>query len=813
MDAADKIRVFNDLESLENAIRQDVDSRDILAQRYCVRFIMLNNFEVFRGLTRFLYQEIGVELLDLSNHTFGEDKTMTIDTLCDIVKSIDKTTLLTPFSELVRFFKEVDFNGFFNDIILNESIRNPRKRIYIPIIGLHNRFTDFLKNFGRIDESAPVWQYYTPKDDKVMVYVSKYCKYKLPEHQNICSLPTMRDWLTFWKKQAPKDKILCGASPIVNGYINSKPDSIFTFSQINNAYEFISEFLEINLPIAYDAADDAHWDKLLEGIDKMGHSGFSYKRYVCDLFNKKSIDVEDIITLWADDETTEYGRWLLRNLALSFNYFDDTSYVKLCITETTQLNVPNALFESIAEQIFFAKSQAEFEKSYEQRRNVMSKEPELFRKLVSSDKQNWIKSKIIEIAQNDNALSTATKYCSGVFDFERGLFLGWYLKRTDFGDAQLKQFFPDLVDYMLPQSKSVKAPKDWVVDYMSAFRRAKMSDTYNDDIKNAIAQYNKNEDSFYEWYYAFKESHELLQIVKADSLKAPDKIYWVDGLGAEFMPFIIKQIEKSNLGYSAIHAEMARTTIPSNTHLNSFEVDNISTFKIADLDELAHSGHYVKYSTFIEELATVKSIIERILNGNKVGTHTIAIVSDHGLSTLSRLCPSKKLTGKSKHEGRYIPITDKSETFSETDYVVHTNERDGNKYKVALTHSSLGIVPTHEVHGGCTPEEVVVPFIIISNNEAAKPISYNVTIISDSVAVSDGTLSFTINPEPKNAVITIDAAEHKLEYSNLKWTFKAKYISEGNHKVCVIPHKGAAYEFTVNFYGMGFGNSLTDFDD
>lgn len=60
MDAADKIRVFNDLESLENAIRQDVDSRDILAQRYCVRFIMLNNFEVFRGLTRFLYQEIGV---------------------------------------------------------------------------------------------------------------------------------------------------------------------------------------------------------------------------------------------------------------------------------------------------------------------------------------------------------------------------------------------------------------------------------------------------------------------------------------------------------------------------------------------------------------------------------------------------------------------------------------------------------------------------------------------------------------------------------------------------------------------------------
>ena len=264
MDASDKIIVFNDLEELKEAIKADVNSRDILAQRYCVRFIMLNNFEAFRNLTKFLCQDCGVRLLDLDRLTYGEDKTLTIDSLCDAVKSITESTILTPFSELARFYKEADFNGFFNDIILTESIQNPKKRIYIPIIGLHNRFTDFLKNFGRIEESAPIWQYYTAADDKVIVYVSKYRVESISERPNMCVLPKMRDWLRFWKQQAPKEKILCSASPIINGYVNSKPDSIFTFYKIENAYEFIRDFLDINLPIEYEEKDNCHWESLLE---------------------------------------------------------------------------------------------------------------------------------------------------------------------------------------------------------------------------------------------------------------------------------------------------------------------------------------------------------------------------------------------------------------------------------------------------------------------------------------------------------------------------------------------------------------------
>lgn len=156
-------------------------------------------------------------------------------------------------------------------------------------------------------------------------------------------------------------------------------------------------------------------------------------------------------------------------------------------------------------------------------------------------------------------------------------------------------------------------------------------------------------------------------------------------------------------------SQIARTTIPSNTHLNSFDVDNHFVFKLSELDGLAHEGHYQKYTTFIAELETVKAAICKILDENKVGKHTIAIVSDHGLSAMSRKCDSLKIDSNTKHEGRYVALADDCMMVSDIDFVVHENERDHKKYKVALRHQSLGTKPTHEVHGGATPEEVLVP--------------------------------------------------------------------------------------------------------
>ena len=54
MDSAEKVIVFNSFEDLKQEIIRDRDTRDMLAQRYAVRFIMLNNFNEFKKLAKFM---------------------------------------------------------------------------------------------------------------------------------------------------------------------------------------------------------------------------------------------------------------------------------------------------------------------------------------------------------------------------------------------------------------------------------------------------------------------------------------------------------------------------------------------------------------------------------------------------------------------------------------------------------------------------------------------------------------------------------------------------------------------------------------
>jgi hypothetical protein len=125
--------------------------------------------------------------------------------------------------------------------------------------------------------------------------------------------------------------------------------------------------------------------------------------------------------------------------------------------------------------------------------------------------------------------------------------------------------------------------------------------------------------------------------------------------------------------------------------------------------------------TVCKEIEIVKDILSKILTQS--AETTIAIVSDHGLTALSRLVDSKKYAAKASHEGRYIKL-DSEETIEDTDYIRHKNRADN--FKVALTHASLNTKPVREVHGGCTPEEILVPLIVISNKKSARAVEKNV---------------------------------------------------------------------------------------
>lgn len=815
MDTSEKVKVFPSLDSLTQEIIHDRENKDFLAQRYSVRFIMLNNFNEFKSLAKFM-TSIGVDTLDLEDlMSDGEDdEWITKDTLKDAIKACKKTTFVTPFSEVVRFYNDDDFRGFFNEIMLIEDIHNPQKRIYIPLIGLQNRFTDFLNHFARIEESGPIWRY-DAETQSVEVFFANYKSFKLPNGTIQCQLDSLREWLRFWKVQAPQERIVCTSLPIVTKYKYSKPDNIFNFKKIDNAFEFMTQFLELSFPFEYNEDEKQYWENLLNNLDKNNLESFSFESFVRKSFNRLTFDASDIISEWTDASRSTYDRWLLKNYIEHTGFGEDYPYIRTCIDSISSLNDAHQLVNMIATRIMYNDIPTNKLPDYaEERRKIIVDNHFIFEKTITPNEQTWLYDRIKEIFQTQGDLNSAIDLCTGVFDFEKKLLMGWsvhYPNQKKLTEA-VSRFYPEYVAYCTTNKPShFKTENQWVIDYIKAYKVAKMKDKYLDEISNFIKTKNNTAANFYQWYFEFDKTRDVLAEMSSSVAYCPDFVYWIDGLGIEFLSYILYLIDKENTNMKVVRSQITRSHLPSSTHHNRFEGENVT--KYGALDELGHDSHgYKHFDTLKDELKVIKDIIRDIISVSQKQKCTVAIVSDHGLSCLSRKAPSKKYDGKFEHEGRYIKTT--NEALTDPDYLVHENEEEGQKYKVALTHSSLSKVPTHQVHGGCTPEEVLVPFILLSNKDITTNITnYQIKMLGEDIMLSEPVIRISVIPEPKDVTLTFKGNTYKMDRVGTTWTTILQNVTEGQHTIDIKPEGANSRELKIKIVGVGGNEDINDMFD
>lgn len=810
MDSAEKIILFKTFEELAREIIRDRDTGDMLAQRYPVRFIMLNNFNEFKNLAKFM-ANIGVDALDLENLIEeGEDDTwITKDMLKAAIKNCEKSTFVSPFSELARFFNDEDFRGFFNEIMLLEDIRHPKKRIYIPLIGLQNRFTDFLNHFARIQESAPIWRF-DAEPQSVEVFFAKYKDFKLPSEGIQCQLNSLRDWLKFWKVQAPQERIVCSSIPISAKFKYSKPDNIFNFTRIGSPYEFMTKFLELKFPFEYDDEERTYWEDLLKNLDKDHLSSFNFESFTRSLFNKVTLTASDVISEWLNRNNTAFKRWMLKNYVLHTSFKEEYPYLVLCMEGVSDMNDEHQLSTFIATRILYELPTGKREVFAEERRKMIVDNRSVFLDVVTAHDQDWLLTRTKEMFQQGQDLNVAIDICTGVFDFEKILLMGWYSHYP--GNKKLKsaieQIFPEFAAYISSVKPShFRLENQWCIDYIAEYKKAKLADKYTEEIAGYVKEKNESAKTFYKWYYEFENSHNLLAEVSNSVIYKPDKVYWIDGLGAEFLSYILYLIEAEHSNLKVVRSQISRADVPSSTFHNRFEGDEVKKF--GALDELGHDSHMYQYLyTLKDELKVLKDIVHEIIGASKKQACTIAIVSDHGLSCLSRKAPSKKYEGKFEHEGRYIKTS--AEAQSDPDYLVHKNEKDGECYKVALTHSSLSKAPTHQVHGGCTPEEVLVPFILLSNKNVPGYIKYEIKMSPEDVMLSNPAVSLTVIPEPKGVTLTCEGKSYKMDRVGTQWTTVLQDITEGTHIIDVKPDGAQSHQYSIKVVGIGGESDIND---
>lgn len=750
---------FDELKTQVLADREATGWNVTTRNRYPIRFVLFDNFRDCSLFVDFVQEEADAIVQSVDKWIDADYPDLMI-THTELAKRIEEhikkmdgaNSVIAPFSELARFYdnnEKKTFDALLKTIKAIEASAKAaewRQRVYLPIVGLEGKMETFSK-----DSQSIIWRLRT--DDRQLTYRliltngDTFGIKGLEEHYTIAH--NIHEWLNIWKdadKQVTPN-IVCTSKAIFANQQYAQPDNAFTFVACTDAYDFLTRGLQLSLGgINKTDGDGNNWETLARQIDIS--NGFSFDRYVKDYFGIIGIEsYESFIKLWLD-HPGQYERWLLSRYYRIL--LKNEGYLCRILSKTTTLT-GNELIEQMALDM------TEIEQEMVVRQYCL-REAAKRHVVLREGVECTLNSRLQAIAQKYNAAS-ALKYCTGITPKEKELVVVWVGRGLVSAD-QIKGVFPDLYYYFAdPLGVLVDVP-EWLPTYMREYKKAKMANVYSEQIAQQISKLNKSEVSFDSWYQQFSTTRTLLQ-GRGDI----EVFYWVDGLGIEWIP-LVKEIirEKNDLNIFLNEIRIARSLLPSRTDVNKADLQKLLPEghllqKAGDLDNLAHQTANLWPTTIIKEVGLVREIIEDIVlkyNGKKV-----AIISDHGLTYLSQLCNGLGLNGVvPDHHGR-IAIKQSGTWTADENYF----RLDDGKTVCALRHNSLcSKVPKGQgCHGGCTPEEVLVPIFVISSFVAGT--EWTADLLTTSLTGANPTVQFRIKNAP-----TFDIP--MLEYNGVRYELR-----------------------------------------
>lgn len=275
---------------------------------------------------------------------------------------------------------------------------------------------------------------------------------------------------------------------------------------------------------------------------------------------------------------------------------------------------------------------------------------------------------------------------------------------------QLRSNYPDLAEYLSPSDQS----DDEVARYFNWYRQNKILNRLPEDWPNYI-----NFDTF--------DSRNKIIQQNGDALT-----FWVDGLGAEWLPLLVKKLKQFNIAVEVV-SNIGCAILPTETEYNKkWKNDDEKWDK---LDKLSHNGmpddndYFLCVARQIEIIGEVVERVSELLNQHD----RVIITGDHGSSRLAALMfhaydnfaidPPKNAIVRSF--GRFcelngsadMPITSAMEQVvreGKAKYIVMKTYEHFRQSGNAAGGNSEDKAVAGEVHGGMTPEEYLVPVITVT---------------------------------------------------------------------------------------------------
>jgi len=282
----------------------------------------------------------------------------------------------------------------------------------------------------------------------------------------------------------------------------------------------------------------------------------------------------------------------------------------------------------------------------------------------------------------------------------------------------LKSNYPDLAEYLNPDTTDSSD----ITRYFNWYRRSKLINRPSTDVP-----------CFIDFDTINSRNKVMQQNGTSDSLP-----FWVDGLGAEWIPVLLNRLKELDIEVY-LKSVVAKALLPTETEYNhKWTADDK---KWDRLDKLSHNGMPDDKDYFLciaRQLEIMNEIVEHVGEMLKKVDRVI-ITGDHGSSRLAALLfhDSKNFAVEPpkcsvvRSFGRFVELKD--DGYVSLTPSMERAELDGKHFIVMKTYehfkqsgnAAAGNTDENavagEVHGGMTPEEYLVPVIVISRKIPLPP--------------------------------------------------------------------------------------------
>ncbi len=748
------IQSHPDLDTLLGSIQRDKQDRSPAAVRYPVRFIFFNTFVLLRKFVQHLSDIPQIQLKSLLPEP---DRWLTSNDIYNCIASQKTDCLIVPLSEILRFSPDEELQSLLISLMeIENSSTDASRRIYLPLVGLRQRCEhSVLKTFHRKDNYAPIWSVDGGSGDKITIYqlISYTGRDVSTTPKGFTTLNTTSDWLDLWKHE-DMCAVICKSESMAYLYRNFLPDALFQPEKIESHKAYLAHILGVRVPIEYVSGEVSFWETLIQKENQHDHKAtfVDFAHVMHNHFNIQSIKAvpkEGLLQLWFQ-HSEAFSRWLLKHWILHQEDLQG-SYLY-----TIMLRVNEYSDEELIAQIWLHIFSMESQDS-----DAVFHERKIYLKRIHEDYKFplYALEKRIRDALSflsDKPLSLQAKYLTSISDVEKVYILTLY--RTLYDEEQdalyemLKSVYPGSFYYVQWQAGIyTERIDDWIPRYFKEYTRSKVLNAKSETLIDILHTVNRDEDSFYEWYY---------RLEKPQRLENAD-VVWFDGVGAEWFPLLHYFIDLYGKDKNKCVREACLTTanVPTITECNRFE----HAQHIRDFDNYIHAKEpYSCPDNLIKQIELLRKMIKLYVVDNP--HETIVLVSDHGCTVLAQKAfgNTKKYNFQAAHhEGRCL-WTEKAHQ-SDSELLFHeiqNGEYEGKHALVALKHTSLYKTPYRETHGGATPEEVIVPYLVISKIDEHRVV-YRLNVLTPEISVKSPVVNVTIEPTPQITPVLVWKGKEK----------------------------------------------------